>query len=44
MAWRWVLRVMMIGRKSGKPRKTCISFMPVDGNYIVFVSWGVFTH
>lgn len=44
MAWRCVLRVTTIGRKSGKPRKTCISFMPIDGNYIVFVSWGVIAH
>lgn len=44
MAWRCVLRVTTIGRKSGKPRKTCISFMPVDGNYIVFAGWGVVAH
>lgn len=41
MAWRCVLRVTTIGRKSGKLRKTCISFMPLDGNYVVFAGWGV---
>ena len=44
MARRCVLRVTPIGRKSGKPRRTCISFMPLDGHYIVFVSWGVIAH
>lgn len=44
MAWRCVLRVTTIGRKSGKPRKTCISFMPYQDSYIVFVSWGVIAH
>lgn len=44
MARRCVLRLTTRGRKSGKPRRTCISFMPVDGNYIVFVSWGVIAH
>lgn len=40
-AWRCVLRVTTVGRKSGKLRRTCISFMPHEGNYIVFAGWGV---
>lgn len=40
-AWRCVLRVTTVGRKSGKLRRTCISFMPYEGNYVVFAGWGV---
>lgn len=38
---RCVMKLTTTGRKSGLPRETGVSFMPVDGKYIVFSGWGV---
>ena len=40
LAWRCILRLTTTGRKSGLPRKTCVSFMPSGSGYIVFAGWG----
>ncbi len=29
------------GRKTGRPRTTGVSFMPLDDRYVVFAGWGV---
>ena len=36
MRSRCVLQLTTIGRKSGLPRKTCVSFMPLEDRIIVF--------
>jgi deazaflavin-dependent oxidoreductase (nitroreductase family) len=41
LRWRCVMLLTTIGRKSGQPRTTAVSFMPLDGRYIVFSGWGV---
>jgi deazaflavin-dependent oxidoreductase (nitroreductase family) len=38
---RCVMKLTTTGRKSGLPRETGVSFMPVDGNYVIFAGWGV---
>jgi deazaflavin-dependent oxidoreductase (nitroreductase family) len=38
--WRCILRLTTTGRRTGKPRTTCVSFMPLDGHYVVFSGWG----
>jgi deazaflavin-dependent oxidoreductase (nitroreductase family) len=39
---RCVLLLTTRGRRSGKPRTTAVSFMPIqDGRYVVFSGWGV---
>lgn len=38
---RCVMKLTTTGRKSGLPRETGVSFMPVDGKYVVFAGWGV---
>lgn len=44
-AWRSILKLTTIGRKSGQPRTTCVSFLPLnqDGetHYVIFSGWGV---
>lgn len=40
-ASRCVLRLTTTGRKSGQPRTICVSFMPLDGGYIIFSGFGV---
>lgn len=45
LAWRSVLKLTTTGRKSGQPRSTCVSFLPLIENgekhYIIFSGWGV---
>jgi deazaflavin-dependent oxidoreductase (nitroreductase family) len=41
LRWRCVLRLTTIGRKSGRPRTTLVSFMPQNGHYVIFSGWGV---
>jgi deazaflavin-dependent oxidoreductase (nitroreductase family) len=38
---RCVLKLTTKGRKSGQPREAGVSFMPVDGKYVIFSGWGV---
>lgn len=38
---RCVMKLTTTGRKSGLPRETGVSFMPIDGKYIIFAGWGV---
>lgn len=41
LRWRCVLKLTTIGRRTGQPRTTCVSFMPYDGRYVIFSGWGV---
>jgi deazaflavin-dependent oxidoreductase (nitroreductase family) len=41
LRWRCVMVLTTIGRRSGRPRSTGISFMPVGERLIVFSGWGV---
>jgi deazaflavin-dependent oxidoreductase (nitroreductase family) len=42
LASRCVLLLTTRGRRSGQPRQTLVSFMPlIDGRYVVFSGWGV---
>ncbi len=41
LASRCVMMLTTTGRSSGLPRKTGISFMPVDDGYVVFTGWGI---
>jgi deazaflavin-dependent oxidoreductase (nitroreductase family) len=41
MRGRCVLLLTTRGRRSGLPRTTAVSFMPVDNHYVVFSGWGV---
>lgn len=41
LASRCVLRLTTTGRKSGQPRTICVSFMPLDGRYIIFSGFGI---
>jgi deazaflavin-dependent oxidoreductase (nitroreductase family) len=41
MRARCVMLLTTTGRRSGQPRMTGISFMPLDGHFIVFSGWGV---
>jgi deazaflavin-dependent oxidoreductase (nitroreductase family) len=38
---RCVMLMTTIGRRSGKPRTNGVSFMEVDGRYVVFSGWGI---
>lgn len=38
---RCVMLLTTRGRRSGLPRTTAVSFMPVDGHYVAFSGWGV---
>jgi deazaflavin-dependent oxidoreductase (nitroreductase family) len=38
---RCVMVLTTIGRRSGLPRATAVSFMPLDGRFVVFSGWGV---
>ena len=40
LKWRCVMRLTTVGRKSGKLRTTGVSFMHLDGKYIIFSGWG----
>lgn len=41
MRQRCVMLLTTIGRRSGQPRTTGVSFMLVNGHFIVFSGWGV---
>lgn len=41
LAWRCVMLLTTTGRKSGLPRTTAVSCMPVDGRWVVFSGFGV---
>jgi deazaflavin-dependent oxidoreductase (nitroreductase family) len=41
MRSRCVMLITTTGRKSGQPRTSGVSFMPLDGHFIVFSGWGV---
>jgi len=41
MRGRCVLLLTTRGRRSGLPRTTAVSFMPVSNHYVVFSGWGV---
>ena len=41
MGWRHIMMLTTIGRASGQPRTTGVSFMPVGDHYIIFSGWGV---
>jgi deazaflavin-dependent oxidoreductase (nitroreductase family) len=41
MRSRCVMLLTTKGRRSGMPRTTGVSFMPLDDRYIVFSGWGV---
>jgi deazaflavin-dependent oxidoreductase (nitroreductase family) len=38
---RCVMLLTTRGRRTGLPRTTAVSFMPVDGHYVAFSGWGV---
>jgi deazaflavin-dependent oxidoreductase (nitroreductase family) len=40
MRSRCVMLLTTRGRRSGRPRTTGVSFMPVDDRYVVFSGWG----
>src|SRR5690349_1394539 len=42
--WRHILKLRTTGRRSGLPRETLVSYLPLDGNYIVFSGWGTRGH
>lgn len=44
LASRCVMKLTTTGRKSGQPRTVCISFMPIDDDYVVFSGFGVESH
>jgi len=41
MRQRCVMLLTTTGRRTGAPRTTGVSFMPLDGHFIVFSGWGV---
>lgn len=41
MRGRCVMLITTTGRKSGQPRTTGVSFMPLGDHFIVFSGWGV---
>ncbi|MCA9864469.1 MAG: nitroreductase family deazaflavin-dependent oxidoreductase [Thermomicrobiales bacterium] len=41
MSKRCVMMLTTIGRTSGLPRTSGVSFMPVGDSYIVFAGWGI---
>jgi deazaflavin-dependent oxidoreductase (nitroreductase family) len=41
LKWRCVMLLITRGRKTGRPRTGAVSFMPLDGHYVVFSGWGV---
>lgn len=41
MSKRCVMLLTTIGRKTGQPRTTGVSFMPVGDRYIIFAGWGI---
>ncbi len=43
LAWRCVMLLTTTGRKTGLPRTTAVSFMPVDGRWVIFSGFGVYS-
>lgn len=41
MNWRHIMLLTTTGRKSGLPRTTGVTYMPLDGRYLVLSSFGV---
>src|SRR5260370_5119433 len=41
MRSRCVLLLTTRGRKTGRPRTGAVSFMPLEGHFVVFSGWGV---
>ena len=42
--WRHIMKLTTTGRRSGLPRSTLVSYLPLDGDYIVFSGWGTQGH
>jgi deazaflavin-dependent oxidoreductase (nitroreductase family) len=42
--WRHILKLQTTGRRSGLPREALVSYLPLDGSYIVFSGWGTRGH
>jgi deazaflavin-dependent oxidoreductase (nitroreductase family) len=40
LAWRCILRLTTIGRKTGRPRHVTISFLPRGDRLVVLAAWG----
>jgi deazaflavin-dependent oxidoreductase (nitroreductase family) len=40
LRWRCVLLLTTTGRTSGRPRRVTVSFLPLDGSYVIFAGWG----
>ena len=40
MRSRCVMLLTTRGRRTGQPRTTAVSFMPVDGHFVAFSGWG----
>jgi deazaflavin-dependent oxidoreductase (nitroreductase family) len=40
LAWRCILRLTTMGRKTGRPRHVTISFLPLESRLIVLSAWG----
>lgn len=40
LRWRCVMLLTSIGRKTGQPRTTGVSFMPDGDRFIIFSGWG----
>ncbi len=40
LATRSILLLETTGRRSGRPRRVTLSFMPLPGRFIVFAGWG----
>jgi deazaflavin-dependent oxidoreductase (nitroreductase family) len=41
MRRRCVMLLTTTGRRSGKPRTTGVSFMPLDDHFVIFSGWGI---
>jgi deazaflavin-dependent oxidoreductase (nitroreductase family) len=41
LRWRCVMLLTTVGRRTGKPRTTAVSFMPLADRLIVFSGWGI---
>lgn len=39
--WRCIMLLTTTGRRSGRPRTTGVSFMPVGDHIVAFAGWGV---
>ncbi len=41
---RHILKLTTTGRRTGLPRATLVSYLPINGHYIVFSGWGTRGH